>query len=165
MISLVYSQLQLVYNKIMKTYQENSIIIVKESNILETQKIILKENLKGIKITTLNRYLQSLNKKQPQWTLNYEIYNQFKKQIEHLHYLKGNALSIEFIQECRNFLEDLHTYNIQIDELPTSTDVQKELKLLIESIYSLNTKAKTIKETLNKISNIHNVYIDIQYLI
>ena len=115
----------------MNTYRENSIVIVKESNILETQKEILRQNLKGIKITTLNRYLQSLNKNQPKWTLNYEIYNEFKNQIENLHYLKGNALSIEFIQECRNFLEDLHTYNIQIDELPTSTDVQKELKLLI----------------------------------
>ena len=147
----------------MKTYQENSIIIVKESNILETQKEILKENLKGIKITTLNRYLQSLNKNQPKWTLNYEIYNEFKKQINQLHYLKSNALSIEFINECRNFLEDLHTYNIQPYELPTSTQVQIELKLLIESIYSLNTKSKSIKETLNKISNINNIYIDIQY--
>ena len=147
----------------MNTYRENSIVIVKESNILETQKEILRQNLKGIKITTLNRYLQSLNKNQPKWTLNYEIYNEFKNQIENLHYLKGNALSIEFINECRNFLEDLHTYNIQPNELPTSTQVQKELKLLIESIYLLNTKAKSIKETLNKLSNVNNIYIDIQY--
>ena len=65
----------------MKTYRENSILIVKESNILETQKRILKENLKGIKITTLNRYLKSLNPNQPKWTLNYEIYNEFKNAL------------------------------------------------------------------------------------
>ena len=148
----------------MQTYQENSIVIVKDSNVLATQKKILKENLKGVKVIGLQHYLQSYShSKQPNWTLNYEIRQIFKNLLPQLHYLKGNVLNNEFINECRNFLEELHFYKITPQELPTSTQVQIELKILIESIYSLKTKSSCIHETLSTLNNIQNTIIDIQY--
>ena len=147
----------------MKNYKENSILIVKDSNIRNVQKKILRQNLKGIKVISINQYIQTITPKLPNWTLNYEIQQQFKTNLEKLHYLKSNACSIEFINECRNFLEELHTYHIQPSDLPNSTQVQKELQLLIQSIYSLNTQASCIHSSISNLKEIKNTYIDIQY--
>ncbi|MGN1344491.1 MAG: PD-(D/E)XK nuclease family protein [Traorella sp.] len=145
-------------------YKENSILIVKEANVLSTKKKILELKLKGIKVITLNQYLSSFNPSlQASWTIYYEIQQRFKSCIKHLHYFKSNALSSEFIIECADFLNEMHFYHLTTDDLPIQNKPQEELKILLSSIYDLTTKAKIQQELLKLIPHQTNVYIDIQY--
>ena len=149
----------------MKTnlYKDNITLIVKESDIFRVQHDILDSDYKGIKITTLNRFIQSFSSLKTNWTIKYQIQQAFKSIIHELHYFKSSALSSEFIEECLTFLNELHFYNIQINELPTHTPTYQELKKLLEIIYSNQTKASIQKEILNNLPSFTDIYIDIQY--
>ena len=86
----------------MKTniYKDNITLIVRESDIFRVQHDILDNNYKGIKVTTLNRFIQSFTSLKTNWTIKYQIQNKFKSIIHELHYFKSSVLSSAFIEEC-----------------------------------------------------------------
>ena len=147
-----------------KIYKDNTTLIVKESDIFRVQHDILKNNVKGIKVTTLNRFIQSFKPTQLiNWTQQYQAYERFKNIMNELHYFKSSALSSTFINECLSFLNDMHLYNITIDDLPTNTKSSIELKKILSSIYDLPTQSYIQKELLSMIHDLKDVTIDIQY--
>ena len=149
----------------MKTniYKDNITLIVRESDIFRVQHDILDSNYKGIKVTTLNRFIQSFTSLKTNWTIKYQIQNKFKSIIHELHYFKSSALSSAFIEECLSFLNELHFYDIPLSDLPTQTPTYLELKKLLETIYDIQTKSSIQIEVLNHLPSLNDIYIDIQY--
>lgn len=149
----------------MKTnlYKDNITLIVNESDIFRVQHDILDSKYKGIKITTLNRFIQSFSSIQTSWTVKYQIQEHFKSILDNLHYFKSSALSSPFIEECLSFLNELHFYGIQATELPTQTPTYKELKYILEKIYDIQTKSSIQENILNQLPSLNNIYIDIQH--
>lgn len=81
-----------------KKYKDDSIVIVAQGALRQIQKEILKQEAKGVEITTLNRFIQSLDKTNTiEWTLCYECYQRFKSIKDQLHYFKNTLLSSSFI--------------------------------------------------------------------
>lgn len=150
----------------MKTnlYKDNITLIVKESDIFRVQHDILDSNYKGIKVTTLNRFIQSFKPTlQINWTQQYQVYERLKEIIDELHYFKSSALSSAFIKQCISFLNDMHLYNLSIEDLPTHTKSAIELKKILSTIYDLPTKSSIQKELLSLIHDLKDICIDIQY--
>lgn len=145
-------------------YTDNTTLIVKETDIFQAQKKVLNLHLKGVKITTLHRFIQSYDSTlKTNWTVKYEIYQRFKEIIDELHYFKSSALSSTFIQECLSFLNNMHLYHITPDDLPTSSDTYKELKKILTSIYDIKTEASYHTMLLSQIHDLNDVYIDIKH--
>ena len=149
----------------MKTniYKDNITLIVRESDIFRVQHDILDSNYKGIKVTTLNRFIQSFSSLKTNWTIKYQIQNKFKSIIHELHYFKSSVLSSAFIEECLSFLNELHFYDIKLSDLPTDTPTYQELKKLLEAIYDIQTNSSIQKEILHHLPSLNDIYIDIQY--
>lgn len=143
-------------------YVDDSIVIVAQGALRQTQKEILKQQVKGVEITTLGRFIQSLDKTNTvEWILCYECYQRFKGIENQLHYFKNSLLSSSFIDECLNFLDLLHFYEIKPDELPCIKESDQELKIILESIYDLKTRSICYKENLSSIGDLSHVYIHI----
>lgn len=147
-----------------KMIPDDSILIVNQQTLRQTQIALLKTNIRGIKIKTLSSYILSFDASAyVSWTLQYEIYHRLKKLRPNLHYLRNNVLSTNFISECATFLDMLHAYDIECDQLPDTTPIYRELKSILESIYDLKTNSSYLKETLKVLPDCSNVYIDIPY--
>ena len=147
-----------------KKYKDDSIVIVAQGALRQTQKEILKQEAKGVEITTLNRFIQSLDKTNTiEWTLCYECYQRFKSIKDQLHYFKNTLLSSSFIDECLSFLDLLHFYEISLDELPCEKESDQELMIILKSIYDLKTRSICYKENLSSLGDLSNVYINIAH--
>lgn len=139
--------------------KDDMTLLVNASTLHETQRQLLKTNLKGIHLTTLSDFLL---KKPIPWTTTYEAYHRFKK-INHLEYFK-DACSNAFIQECLSFLNILQGFNIPCSELPETTPIYRELKKLLTSIYDLPTQyGRMRQEAFTMTQDLSHVVIDIQY--
>lgn len=148
-----------------KIYHDDSVLIVSEGSLRQAQKEVLKQNVRGVEITTLNRFIQSFDRTNiSDWTLRYECYHRFKKISGKLHYFKNSVLSSSFIDECLYFLNLLHFYDIHPDSLPADSKSTTELKIILESIYDFKTAAACQKKILSSIpEDLSFVYIDIQH--
>lgn len=146
-----------------KNYKDNITLIVRDEDIFHVQKEILKQKLKGIKISTIKRYIQSFNPSlQANWTIKYDVYDKFKHILDELHYFKSSVLSGSFIEECIQFLDMMHLYDIDPQDLPTFSHSYLELKKMFEAIYDLPTESTYLKQIISEIPDLKDVYIDIQ---
>lgn len=132
----------IVYNSSMEKLclHDDTLYLIPSHATLDYQKLILEQQVKGVRIESLEDYILShALQETPTWTLQYEIYHRFKNLKESCPILGNNCTATAFIKECLSFLSLLHTYQVPLAELPDTNDVQKELKQLISSIYDCPT--------------------------
>ncbi len=144
---------------------DNSILLIPDDALKQTQKALLAANKKGIYITTLERFISSFDGTPlSNWTIEYEAYQILKGVSDNFTFFKNTMTNSSFIRECLSFLEKMHTYHIDCEQLPQSNEIERELKQILSLLYALPTKTSQLYQKLKRCpSDLSHIYIDIQY--
>lgn len=139
---------------------EGSIILTPSSNHLELTLECLKLNKKAIRFMSLSQYRDTFSRSTiSELEILYMIHEEMKKVKEELVLFKNQAATFAFEKECLSFLNQLHTYQISLEELPEDTMTQKELKTILSCLYSIPNPNKTFIENVHNIQDASNLYI------
>lgn len=92
-----------------------------------------------ITIVSLSAFLQRTMSEPPdQNTLFY----QYREQLTNFPAKVYHSIfqSLDFIQQCHHFIEEMKLYGITLDELPISDEAQNELKQILSRLYPIITR-------------------------
>lgn len=138
--------------------------LITSTPLRQVQKELLKTSFKGIRITSLFSYVLSLDPKEVNWTIRYEIYERFKSIQNEINIFRKNLLNSSFIEECVRFLEQMQAFDIASSELPEETPAQIELKKMISFIEDIPTQYAYLRENVETLDqDLSSLYLDIPY--
>lgn len=147
-----------------KHIKANSIIIAKEEVHHTIREELIKNNqYLGIKIYTINQFLNSLGNFQSEDSI--QILFNYRKRLEvlkpSLHIYDKSVLSYEFMNACHNFIEEMKLYQVDVDDLAKDSEASLEMIEIIKTLYDYPTNNDATNYYLNKINELDasNIYI------
>ncbi|NBK97099.1 MAG: hypothetical protein EOM50_03615 [Erysipelotrichia bacterium] len=107
--------------------------------LLKKQKGILNVQIQSLSTYLLESYTDDTT---------YEYYVTLKRLQSHLTYQKNSVSSLSFIDELKTLITHMKEYQIPTSRLPQSNAVEKELKMIIETLYPITLPIDSMQENL-----------------
>ena len=115
----------------------------------------------GLQLLSPQTFLASYTQKQARDHVEVSfLYKQnIEKIISRLQTYGSIALTPSFLMECYDFVETMKFYHITIEELPSKTQAQQEIKMILTNIFPIQTAQDIWNEAILRITDCSNVYI------
>lgn len=128
---------------------DGSILLVPSTATALMRKKLLTMNKQRIKIISLEQYLDdSLNEHLSDIAFKMKIHQEMKILANSCTQFRELCATPSFEDEVLHFLNELHSYEIQLDDLPTDSPTQRELKMILSHLYNEDTLPKRMIEAL-----------------
>lgn len=133
----------------------NSIILAPSVLHKAIQKELLtgKKGCIGISIQTIENYLLSLVPHPNNFdTILFQYHQCIKHVLPYISIYKDICDKDYFLQECMQFLDDLKFYKVSIDSLPQDSAEEKEINLILKTLYDIPTRMQYIIRASEQLS-------------
>lgn len=138
---------------------DGCVLLVPSTATALMRKQLLSMNKQRIKIVSLEQFLDdSLNEHLSDSAFKMKTHQSMKQIAKSCHQFSELCATPSFEDEVLNFMTQLHSYEIQLTDLPTDSSTQQELKMILSEVYNEDTLQKRMLSAL-KTKKVENLVI------